>query len=88
MRVSERTMEPPRATAGPLRPCPFCGGEAALEPDPWLEGSLRIVCGNDACLVRPRTETLLACYADELCAAWNNRPAPPRESSQTTGSFG
>lgn len=76
MRVSERTTWTPRAAVAPLRPCPFCGAEAALEPDPWLDESLRIVCGNEACRVRPRTETLLDCYADELCAAWNARPAP------------
>ncbi|HST57959.1 MAG TPA: Lar family restriction alleviation protein [Longimicrobium sp.] len=81
MKVIERTIQLPRAGVAPLRPCPFCGAEAALEPDPWLDESLRIVCGNEACGVRPRTETLLACYADELCAAWNARPAPPREPS-------
>ena len=59
-----------------LRACPFCGGEAAVEPDPWLDGSVRIACGNDACRVKPRTEYLLACYADELREAWNaRRPA-------------
>ena len=65
---------------GALRPCPFCGGGAAVEPDPWLDGSLRVACGNDACRVRPRTESLLACYADELREAWNARrpPAPSR----------
>jgi hypothetical protein len=56
-----------------LRPCPFCGGEAAVEPDPWLDDSVRIACGNDACRVKPRTEYLLACYADELLQAWNAR---------------
>jgi len=81
VKVSERTMQPPRAGASPLRPCPFCGAEAALEPDPWLDRSLRIVCGNDACPVRPRTETLLDGYADELCAAWNARPASGGEPS-------
>jgi hypothetical protein len=59
----------------PLRPCPFCGAPATLEPDPRLDGSLRIACGNDACGVRPRTEPLLACYAEELWAAWNRRAA-------------
>ncbi len=58
---------------GALRPCPFCGGEAAVEPDPWLDESVRIACGNDACRVRPRTESLLACYAGELREAWNAR---------------
>ena len=75
MRVTERTMDPPRVAAELLRPCPFCGAEAAVEPDPWLDESIRITCGNDACRVRPRTESLLACYADELCAAWNGRAA-------------
>jgi len=56
-----------------LRPCPFCGGEAEVEPDPWLDDSVRIACGNDACRVKPRTECLLACYADELLEAWNAR---------------
>jgi hypothetical protein len=76
MMVSERTMPPPPAL-GPLRPCPFCGAAATVEADPWLRESLRITCGNDACRVRPRTESLLACYADELCEAWNARPAAP-----------
>ena len=58
---------------GLLRPCPFCGGDAALEPDPWLAEGFRIACGSEACGVKPRTESLLACYADELCAAWNGR---------------
>jgi hypothetical protein len=62
-------------TMGPLRPCPFCGSAAALERSPWLQESIRILCGNDGCGVRPRTEYLLACYADELCAAWNARPS-------------
>jgi hypothetical protein len=63
-----------------LRPCPFCGGEAAVEPDPWLDECVRITCGNDACRVKPRTEYLLACYADELREAWNARrpSAAPR----------
>jgi len=76
VKVSQRTTQPRDAGMGLLRPCPFCGAEAVLEPDPWLDESLRIVCGNDACLVRPRTEALLVCYADELCAAWNARPEP------------
>lgn len=61
---------------GALRPCPFCGAGAAVEPDPRLEGSLRVACGSDACRVRPRTESLLACYADELRDAWNARRPP------------
>jgi hypothetical protein len=62
-------------TMDPLRTCPFCGADAVLEPSRVLRESIRITCGNDACGVRPRTEYLLACYADELCAAWNARPA-------------
>lgn len=63
----------PGSDAGPLRPCPFCGGAAALEADPWLPESLRVACGNGTCPVRPRTEYLLPRFADELCAAWNGR---------------
>ncbi len=75
--------DPPPAVVGPLLPCPFCGGGATLERDPWLDESVRVACGNAACRVGPRTEYLLACYADELRAAWNARPgaadaAPPR----------
>ena len=66
--------DPPRASVGPLRPCPFCGGGATLERDPRLDESMRIACGNAACRVSPRTEYLLACFADELRAAWNARP--------------
>ena len=74
------TLRPPRIDVGPLRPCPFCGGEATVEPDPWLDESVRIACGNEACRVTPKTEYLLVCYADELCAAWNGRAAPGREA--------
>lgn len=74
-----RTVDAARAAAGLLRPCPFCGGEAALEADALLEDGFRIACGNAACGVRPRTEPLLACYADELCAAWNGRAPVPTE---------
>ena len=84
MRESERTAVPPRRIAELLRPCPFCGGEAALKADHWLRDGFRIGCGNPACGVRPHTEALLACYADELCAAWNGRapsPAPAPEAA-------
>lgn len=73
MIVTESTLHPLRAVVGPLRPCPFCGGEATLEADPWLAGSVRIACGNEACRVAPRTEYLLLSFADELSAAWNER---------------
>ena len=69
------------ADVGPLLPCPFCGSAATPEPDPWLHESIRITCGNDACAVRPRTESLLLCYADELVAAWNVRPEPADATS-------
>ncbi len=75
--MSTALAEGARTKLGPLRPCPFCGAPAALERSPWLTESVRITCGNDGCGVRPRTEYLLACYADELCAAWNARPAAP-----------
>jgi hypothetical protein len=68
-----------RVGAGLLRPCPFCGGAAMIEASPWLEESVRIACGSDACRVRPRTEYLLECYADELCAAWNGRVLPAQD---------
>lgn len=70
-----RTADLPRTLPALLRPCPFCGGPAALEPDPWLSESLRITCGTPACQVKPGTEYLLPCFTDELCAAWNGRPA-------------
>lgn len=80
MIVTQSMTSPPRVEPGLLRPCPFCGGEAALEPDPWLPDSFRITCGNDGCRVTPRTEYLLARYADELVEAWNGRaPAPDPE---------
>ncbi|HEX2209489.1 MAG TPA: Lar family restriction alleviation protein [Longimicrobium sp.] len=66
-------MHLPRAVVGPLRPCPFCGGAATVEPSPWMEESVRVACGNDACRVQPRTEYLLLRYAAELSAAWNGR---------------
>lgn len=74
--TAERVIPLARAAVGPLRPCPFCGGEAALEPAPWSAETVRIACGSDACAVRPATEYLLACYAEELRAAWNGRAEP------------
>lgn len=78
--MSEGTTVPPRTMREPLRPCPFCGGAATVEPDPWLHEGVRIACMNERCGVRPRTESLLACYADELCAAWNVRAGVPAEA--------
>ena len=83
--IESSTAEPPRAAVGPLLPCPFCGGEAALEPDPWLDESVRVACGNDACRVQPRTEYLLLCYADELRAAWNGRAADDASAAERRG---
>lgn len=68
-----RTAAAPRIPSALLRPCPFCGGAAALEADPWAGESVRVACGNEDCRVAPRTEYLLPAYADELCAAWNGR---------------
>jgi hypothetical protein len=59
-----------------LLPCPFCGGAARLEPDPWQDASARIACAGADCAVRPRTEYLLLRFADELVAGWNGRAAP------------
>lgn len=80
MMAAESTMHPTRVAVGPLSPCPFCGGDATVEPDPWLAESVRIACGNPACRVQPKTEYLLACYADELRAAWNGRAEPPESA--------
>lgn len=64
---------PARTTIGPLRPCPFCGAAAVVEPAPWLEESVRVSCGNDGCRVQPRTEYLLSAFAEELREGWNGR---------------
>ena len=69
----ERTVHLPQIDVERLRPCPFCGGAATLEADPWLGESVRIACGNEACRVAPKTEYLLVRYADELREAWNGR---------------
>ncbi len=73
MTGSTVTLTLPQVEVGLLLPCPFCGGGARLEPDPWQGESVRIACGNDACRVTPRTEYLLVRFADELRAAWNGR---------------
>jgi hypothetical protein len=80
--MSDGTAVPPRPADGTglLRPCPFCGGAATVEADPWLHDGVRIACVNEGCGVRPRTESLLACYADELCAAWNGRAPLPAQA--------
>ena len=52
-----------------------------LEPDPWMGESVRIACSRESCPVLPRTEYLLTRFADELCAAWNGRPAFPLDSA-------
>ena len=69
----ERTTSAPPVDAGLLLPCPFCGGEAELEPHPWMDDCVRAGCGDPACAVKPATEYLLRCFLDELCAAWNRR---------------
>lgn len=79
--MSETTAPPPPALNAVLRPCPFCGAPAMLEPDPWMGESVRIACSSESCCIMPRTEYLLVRFADELCAAWNGRPAPRRESA-------
>jgi hypothetical protein len=63
----------PGVSVATLLPCPFCGARPRLEPSPLLDDCVRIACGNEACHVRPRTEHLLTHFADELCAAWNER---------------
>lgn len=70
------TVPLPRAIVGPLRPCPFCGGAATVQPSPWLDESVRIGCDNEGCGVQPKTEYLLLRFAGELTAAWNGRAAP------------
>lgn len=65
----------PAADLGTLLPCPFCGGPAAVERDPWQGESIRVACASAACRVAPRTEYLLVCFADELRAGWNRRTA-------------
>ena len=78
MIVTDRTPHSAPVDAAALSPCPFCGGAARVEADPWLDESLRIACGNAACRVAPKTEYLLAAFADELRAAWNDRRPPAR----------
>lgn len=70
----------PLPALGPLLPCPFCGGEAAVEADPWSGESARIACGNPSCGVAPKTEYLLLRFADELRCAWNHRPGREKQS--------
>ncbi len=71
--IAFRCQPPP--VKGALLPCPFCGGAAAVEPDPWHGESARITCANDECAVSPKTEYLLLCFGDEMREAWNRRPS-------------
>jgi hypothetical protein len=74
--TTESTTSTQLADVGRLLPCPFCGGEAELEPHPSLDDCARAGCGNSTCAVRPATEYLLRCFVDELHAAWNQRAEP------------
>jgi hypothetical protein len=81
--VTMTTPHPPveEIAIGALLPCPFCGGEPAVEADPWLGECVRVACANDACRVAPKTEYLLVRFADELREAWNGRDEEAGEAA-------
>jgi hypothetical protein len=74
--VTDSKVLPLRHAVGPLLPCPFCGGAATVEADPWRGESIRVACADAACPVAPKTEYLLTRFAGELRAAWNGRANP------------
>ncbi len=57
-------------TDTPLKPCPFCGGEAKIIPSPT---SSNICCGNVVCLVSP---LIIGGSYPKAEAAWNTRHVP------------
>lgn len=66
---------PSHRTDAPLAACPFCGAAPTWERFPADASIVRIACVNRACGVAPRTEYLLADFADELRASWSARAA-------------
>jgi Lar family restriction alleviation protein len=61
-------------TAPDLKPCPFCGGEAEINPLALATSDFNVACFNGECPVEPQTrgET-----KDEAIAAWNTRAVDP-----------
>ena len=56
-----------------LKPCPFCGEAAKLEPitDIFHHTTFMAVCGNDRCLCHPSSDVFEK--SAEAVAAWNRR---------------
>jgi hypothetical protein len=57
-----------------LKPCPFCGGEAEINPLALATSDFNVACFNGECPVEPQTrgET-----KDEAIVAWNTRAIDP-----------
>lgn len=69
-----------------LKPCPWCGGQAALTNVRMSDHTFRVGCYNDSCGVRPATDYYGSreqpSSANEVIAAWNSRSTDTSEVSR------
>jgi Lar family restriction alleviation protein len=61
-------------TAPDLKPCPFCGGEAEINPLALETSDFNVACFSGECPVEPQTRGETKA---EAIAAWNTRAVDP-----------